>query len=885
MRRGLKQGVAYVSIAALSVGAFWHLAALGVFPERIPNDPIDRVVVEKRNLTPTQWRDFARRHQHYLTIVTFLTTGPGSNQTFNVPANWNNANNIVETIGGGGGGGAAGTSSGRGGGGGAYARSNNVSLTPGGTATYQIGVGGTGGATSGANGTAGGDTWFNSTTLAGSSCGSKGGGAGGGNGGASGSGGAGASGTGTTTNSSGGSASNTAGSGGGGAAGPNGVGGASGTGNVGGATGGSGGGGNGGGSVGADTASGSNNGSNGGNNSASTGGGAGGTGGATPSAGSPGTNGGGGGGGGGTTTTSVSAANGGAGGNGTEWTTAGSGGGGGGGGAQNALSGAANGGAGGAGGLYGGGGGGGRVNSVGGGNFGAGGNGGQGIIVLTNFPVVAQPLVFQESIYVSWLPPQPQPIVIQNLVPPISGPAPQNPPFPGAYALSQPSATAVNWIPPPPGPYGNYASAQPYGLFLKSPPSTGDNPATHGLGRSQAPWQTFLAWDAVTWSPWNYPLPHGNEQFWQQELLDPPISGPTPQRPPVSGPRTGLPPAIIDAWLPPEPRFQTVHNLSPPISGPIGGNNGSLFILFNSIVAGQNLTWCDFDLYTITLFNGQTIRLTTADFDINVNGSVFSSQGVRVDQSQSKSQAHWKIGFDVDTWTVVLMPRPIDIATGSVFPDVIGNIPWLQAAHSGYLDAADFQVDRAFFSAMPTWPMTPGGAVPTATRTIFAGKVQAVDCTDLVVVLTVNDYRDLFNINVPLHFFSAACRHTLFDAGCNADGNMTIGRFTKAGVVGAGSTRWNIVPSGGMPSPAGSGTYALGTITMTSGNNNTFSRTIITWDGTNMKLVQPFPFTVNPGDTFNASAGCDLQRTTCTLFGNLINFGGQPYIPAPEVTS
>lgn len=839
-------------LAGLGVAGLFHMAARGIWPEALPEgigDHSGKPAVPRSSLTPSQWRQFAHDHKFMLAVITVLTASPGSLQNFNIPSDYVQTGSSVETIAGGGSGAASGSggSSAKqsGGGGGAYSKVTGLALTPGGTAQYQIGVGGIAASTTGdQNGNSGGDSWFNGASLAASSVGAKAGlggvfGSTSANGGA---GGSAASGVGSLLKNGGRGGNLTAGSfsssGGGGAGGPNGDG---------------------------------NNGVDISTSSTASAGGSGDAGfGGTGSAGNV------------VASGSSTAQNGNAG---TEL-LGGVGPGGGGGAAISQAGGSAQAGKGG------------NYGAGGGGAFsfastGISGAGAQGVIIF--FYVLPPPIIgsaVPQAVLITLIPPPPDPFMGQQgqlsarrLVPPISGPAPQNPPFPGAYALSQPTAVAVNWIPPPPGPYMGAVNAQPYGPDWKSPPNTPTPLITQGLGRTQAPWSTFQAWDAVTWSATNYSLPHGNEQFWQQELLDPPISGPPPQRPPVTGPRTGIPPAIIDAWIPPEPRFQTVRNLVPPISGPISGNNGSLFVLFNSIVAGQNLTWCDFDLYTITLFNGQTIRLTTADFDINVNGNVFSSQGVRIDQAQSKSQAHWKIGFDVDTWTVVLMPRPIDIATGTVFPDVIGNIPWIQAAHSGYLDAADFQVDRAFFSTMPTWPMTPGGAVPTATRTIFAGKIQAVDCTDLVVVLTVNDYRDLLSINIPLHFYSAQCRHTLFDAGCNADGTMTIGRFTKAGTVGAGSTRWNIIPSGGMPSPGGSGTYALGTITMTSGNNNTFSRTIITWDGTNMKLVQPFPFDVSPGDTFNASAGCDLQRTTCTLFGNLINFGGQPYIPAPEVTS
>jgi hypothetical protein len=105
-----------------------------------------------------------------------LTTTSGSTQTYTSKTSWNNSCNTVETIGGGGAGaiGASTTTGGGGGGGGAYNRISNFSFaTPGTTtATYAVQAGllhtGT------YPGTAP-DTWFNGSTLAASSVGSKGG--------------------------------------------------------------------------------------------------------------------------------------------------------------------------------------------------------------------------------------------------------------------------------------------------------------------------------------------------------------------------------------------------------------------------------------------------------------------------------------------------------------------------------------------------------------------------------------------------------------------------------------------------------------------------------------------------------------------------------------
>lgn len=135
-------------------------------------------------------RVFATNHGTAGVVRTMFITSPtGSNASWAVPSDWNNNANVIHTIGGGAGGATGATANrwGGGGGGGAWSAKYDLTLTPSGSITIRVGVGGAADA-------AGGDTWFNGTTLAGSSVGAKGGTAGvnttggGGAGGASGSG-------------------------------------------------------------------------------------------------------------------------------------------------------------------------------------------------------------------------------------------------------------------------------------------------------------------------------------------------------------------------------------------------------------------------------------------------------------------------------------------------------------------------------------------------------------------------------------------------------------------------------------------------------------------------------------------------------------------------
>lgn len=293
------------------------------------------------------------------------------------------------------------------------------------------------------------------------------------------------------------------------------------------------------------------------------------------------------------------------------------------------------------------------------------------------------------------------------------------------------------------------------------------------------------------------------------------------------------------------------------------------------------------DLYTITTQNGgPVLRFTTADIDVRYSATTWSHGAPPIDtdaNTGSSPRAHWKPGLDVDTWTVVVMPRPIHPVTGAADPDTIAGVPWIEAAAGGALDSATVAVDRAYFAAWPTGASaftTP--AAPVGVLNIFTGRVAGVDVSRSRVGITINSHLHLLDASFPRNVYQAPCSHTLFDAGCQ----LVAASYAINGTVVTGSTngviRANISP------PSGSATFALGRIVMTSGANNTFQRSIRSYTAglpAALTLIAPFSFDIAIGDTFTVYPGCDKQQETCALFGNLDNFGGQPYIPAPEVAA
>lgn len=317
--------------------------------------------------------------------------------------------------------------------------------------------------------------------------------------------------------------------------------------------------------------------------------------------------------------------------------------------------------------------------------------------------------------------------------------------------------------------------------------------------------------------------------------------------------------------------------------------------------AGPPGFFVPFDLYTFVLTSGLILTYTTADFPIaaptpqiwqapNVNGQGnlwfpgITWQPKIIDMAGTKATAHWKVGLDSDTWQVQIAPRPPGFA--GITADLIGSMPWLQAAASGALDDADCIVSRAYFGTMPNW--SPGsvgyigaGAVPVGTLIMFRGYLGEVDLGQTTAILTINDYKQLLQQQMPRNLYGAACKHIFGDARCT----INLASFTQSGVTSATSTPSTIIAQQTMPDPGGSHTYALGTMKMLAGANAGLSRFVMTWDGNaTFGLLNPFPFAIAPGDSFSVSAGCDHTQATCNLYNNILNFRGETYIPAPEVS-
>jgi hypothetical protein len=122
--------------------------------------------------------------------------------------------------------------------------------------------------------------------------------------------------------------------------------------------------------------------------------------------------------------------------------------------------------------------------------------------------------------------------------------------------------------------------------------------------------------------------------------------------------------------------------------------------------------------------------------------------------------------------------------------------------------------------------------------------------------------------------FEAGPSATTYEATTSASAGLF-----ESNVVQGGSTVNKLISL----SAKADGYYDNGQIIFTSGINNGLVKAVKSYFDQQFLFNSPLPFAPSAGDTFIAYPGCDKTQATCTnKFGNLVNFEGFPYVPAPE---
>jgi len=266
------------------------------------------------------------------------------------------------------------------------------------------------------------------------------------------------------------------------------------------------------------------------------------------------------------------------------------------------------------------------------------------------------------------------------------------------------------------------------------------------------------------------------------------------------------------------------------------------------------------DLYTIQLTNGQTLRLTSASQNITANGYVFLSTTPAI------KRGTWSVKYTQEVPTLDFNIY----STGTDYHDALGNVVNLkELAHQGIFDYAYVQLDRAF---MPTF-----GDVSLGTVLIFGGRTSGIEITALGIKMSAKGDNVLMQQYMPKNIYSLGCIHMLFDSGCG----LSQSAFTITQAVGTGPINSIFLPWSSAPSTPSN--YLNGTVTITSGQAEGQTRSIIAVSSTGLQLVYPLYNIPAAGDTMAVTQGCQKNMTVCkNQFNNLTHYRGFPYIPPVE---
>jgi len=120
-----------------------------------------------------------------------------------------------------------------------------------------------------------------------------------------------------------------------------------------------------------------------------------------------------------------------------------------------------------------------------------------------------------------------------------------------------------------------------------------------------------------------------------------------------------------------------------------------------------------------------------------------------------------------------------------------------------------------------------------------------------------------------------SCDADLGDTRCG----VTLGSYTVTGTV-TGVTSKRIFADSGRAEA--DGYFDGGRITWTAGGNSGLKMEVKTYalSGGALTLQLPMAFTIQAGDTYSLTAGCDKTFATCgSKFSNAVNFQGFPHLP------
>ena len=262
------------------------------------------------------------------------------------------------------------------------------------------------------------------------------------------------------------------------------------------------------------------------------------------------------------------------------------------------------------------------------------------------------------------------------------------------------------------------------------------------------------------------------------------------------------------------------------------------------------------DLYTITTVQGEAYRYTNYDFDLVVDGKVYSSDGPII----SRDGISLSLGIEVDSLSVTIE---------TVDEQNFEGVRIAQAFHNGQMDGARFKLERIFMD-MNTPTDTSAGTIK-----LFEGRIIEPELDRNSIQVSVASDLDDLNVQMPRNLYQPSCTNTLFDGACG----LLRQNFMVQTTIESGSTAARILCELNQPQ----GWFTQGVVEFLDGGNAGLKRTIRLHESGALLLTLPLLEAPQAGQRIKVYPGCDKRLETClNRFDNFARFRGAPFIPVPE---
>lgn len=267
------------------------------------------------------------------------------------------------------------------------------------------------------------------------------------------------------------------------------------------------------------------------------------------------------------------------------------------------------------------------------------------------------------------------------------------------------------------------------------------------------------------------------------------------------------------------------------------------------------------DLFTITLLNETILRYTNCDIPLTVDGNQYSPMLItRNGTTQTR-------GMNVDELTLT-----ITTDSNNVIP---GDLTFMQGVAAGTFDNSILRIDRVFSPTPFIFNMPPINSDYTLLWWIGIFNIESAG--GITVEAIASSMLQLLNVKFPRNLYYPSCIKTLGDSECG----VNLANFKTHDTAQAGSSKSKVIGNISLAN----GYLNQGTITFTSGKNTGVSRSIRSNSGNLILPVIPFSNEVAAGDTFTVTPSCWKMMSRCkSLFNNLAQFRGYPFIPVPETS-